>query len=800
MALGIGATTTFFSLAYGVLLRPLPWPEPDRVVRLQETRGGRAGRIPLTISNTTYHAWRDVPGATIEEIGGWMRGQQMTMTVGSGEPERVRVGHVTPSLLRVLRVHPLAGRTFVDDDAGRAAGPEVILLGFGLWQRRFAGAADIVGRTLRLDDRTVTIVGVMPRDFAFPDRETDAWLPLTIARVEAGGQVIRAMIFNAVARLRPGVSPEQAAGEGTARARGAPQLGLAAVALFGTNDDIAVSAIPARTALTADVRPALMILLGAVALLFLAALASIFVLQSSRAAKRSREMAIRAAIGARGGDLARQCLAESAILGIASGLAALAVSTVLHYALPALLPADFPRAADVQLDRAVIAFAFLITVVASAACGFVPLTQQRTGNLVESLASDSTMPGASAAGRSGRRVRGAMMTLQVSIACVLLVGAALLARSFAALLTADRGFDSHNVLTAHITMKARPFASQSAAVERVQARLQSLPGVAHVAFGNALPYVTTGGFRGLTLPSPTDPAVKIQAQTIVRTVDPEYFPALRLRLVEGRPLNRTDTSSSRPVVVVNRTFAAKYLGPHPVGAVLPFVAGSRREWEVVGIVDDVRQGGLSGVAPSPFGGVADPPQPETFFSYRQWDSPVSELAFVIRAADPEVLAPTLRTILREEDPTVAIDSMMTMEERVMNSLARPRTYAVLVGGFALFSVIIAVVGVFGTISYVSMLRTREIGLRTALGARPRDILQLVTIEAAVVGLLGVAVGVGAAFALARSLGSLIYGISTHDVLTFVTVPAVLIALVAFACALPARRALQVSPIVALRNE
>jgi predicted permease len=448
----------------------------------------------------------------------------------------------------------------------------------------------------------------------------------------------------------------------------------------------------------------------------------------------------------------------------------------------------------------VIAFALLTTLAASAACGLVPLIQLRGGNLVESLASDSAMPGASAAGRSGRRVRAAMMMVQVAIACVLLVGAALLARSFAALLSADRGFDSRNLLTAHVTTKSRSFASESAGLERAQARLQSLPGVAHVGFGNALPYVTTGGVRGLTLPSPTDPAVKIQAQTIMRTVDPEYFPALRLRLVEGRPLNRTDTSSSRPVVVVNRTFAARYLRPHPVGTVLPFVAGTRREWEVIGIADDVRQGGLSGVAPSPFGGVADPPQPELFFSYRQWDSPVSELVFVIRAADAEALAPTLRTVLREEDPTVAIDSMMTMEERVMNSLARPRTYAVLVGGFALFSVIIAVVGVFGTISYISTLRTREIGVRTALGARPRDILQLVTIEAAAIGLSGVAVGAAAAFALARSIGSLIYGISTHDVATFVTVPAVLIALVACACALPARRALRVSPIVALRNQ
>jgi MacB-like periplasmic core domain len=285
MALGIGATTTFFSLAYGVLLRPLPWPEPNRVVRLQETRAGNPGRIPWTISNPTYYALREDP-RTIEAIGGWMRGQSMTMTVGNSDPERMRIGRVTPSLFTVLRAHPIMGRLFADDDAIGGEVPSVVLLGFGLWQRRFGGAPDVVGRTLRLDDRLLTIVGIMPRDFSFPDRDTQAWLPLSVSRVDAGDEVIRAMIFNAVARLRSEVTADQAADEATARARAAPKLGLAGVALFGSADDIAVSITPARTALTADVRPALVILLGAVVLLFCTALASVLVLQSSRAARR----------------------------------------------------------------------------------------------------------------------------------------------------------------------------------------------------------------------------------------------------------------------------------------------------------------------------------------------------------------------------------------------------------------------------------------------------------------------------------------------------------------------------------
>ena len=795
IALGVGATTALFSLTYGVLLRPLPWPEPERLVRLQETRGASPGRVPWTITNTTYHAWRERP-ATIEEIGGWMRGQMMTMTVGSGDPERLRVGHVTPGLLRVLRVQPALGRLFADDDA-RAA-PEVVLLGFRLWQRRFGSASDVVGRTFRLDDRLLTIAGIMPDGFAFPDRDTEAWLPLGVARVEAGDKTIRAMIFNAVARLRPGVSPQQAASEATSRGRAAPTLAAAAVALFGSSGEIAVTAVPARDALTADVRPALFVLLAAVGLLFSTALASVLVLQGSRTISRRREMAVRMAIGARSGHLLRQWLAESAALGICGGIAGLLFAAGLHRVLPALLPPDFPRVDEVHLDSQVAMFAGALTLLAVVVCGVWPALQLRDENLVQSLAADGMGQGPAGGARS-TRMRIAMMVAQVAIAAVLLVGTGLLARSFSTLLAADRGFDPRNVLTAHITMKPRAFASQAAGVERAQQRLEALPGVAHAGFGNALPFVTSGGFRGFTIPSPRDPSAKVQVQTLVRTVSPEYFEAMRLRVIAGRALNHRDTLSSRPVVVVNRTFASQYLGTSPVGTILPVAVGSRSEWEVVGIVDDLRQGGLSGVAPAAFGGIADPPQPEMFFTYRQWTSNVSELVYVIRtSADPSTMTPALRSILREEDPSLAIDSVMTMEDRLMHSLARPRTYAILVGGFALFAVAIAAVGLFGVMSYMAAQRTREIGVRTALGAQPHDILRLVTREAVAILAGGLAIGLTIAFLLARSVAPLLYGVPVHDVPSFAAVPIVLSAVVALACAVPARRATRVSPLEALR--
>lgn len=799
-ALAVGATSTTFSLLRGVLLKPLPWSEPDRLVRLQETRGGNRGRVPWTITNTTYHAWREHP-ATIEEVGGWMRGQMMTLVVGSGDAERLRVGRVTPSLLRVLRARVSLGRLFSESDGQARPGAEVVILGFGLWQRRFGSDAAVVGQTLRLDDRLMTIIGVMPRDFAFPDHETQAWLPLEIPRVEANTDVIRAVIFNALARLGTGSSAEQASSEATARGRAAPNLGSAAVALFGSSGEVTVAAVRARDALTGDVRPALIVLLSAVGLLFSAAIASVLVVQSSRAAARRRQTAVRLAIGADARQVLRHWLIESAVIGVCGGAAGLLLAAGLHRVLPVVLPSDFPRVEDVRLDAVVAVFATGLTLLAIILCGLVPALQIRDRRLVDFLAGDGATAD-TAANSNPWRVRTVMMAAQVAVACVLLVATGVLARSFVALLAADRGFDPRDVLTAHLTLtKPRPFASQSAGLERAQRRLAALPGVQSAGFGNALPFVTTGGFRGFTIPSPKDPGATVQVQTLLRTVSPEYFPALGLRVLAGRPLDSTDTLTSRPVVVVNKTFAAQYLGADPVGTILPIAVGSRREWEIVGIIEDVRQGGLSGVAPAVFGGVADPPQPEIFFTYRQWTTSVGEIVYVVRGdGNSAPLASTLRTIVREEDPMLTVDSIMTMEDRVMHSLARPRTYAVLIGGFAVFAVSIAAVGLFGVISYVAARRTREIGIRTALGAQPRHILRLVTTEAVLILVVGLATGLGVAALGSRLLTPLLYAVSPFDIITFVGVPFVLATIVAAACAVPARRAARLSPLTALRHQ
>lgn len=798
VALGVGATTTLFSLAYGVLFRPLPWPDAGTIMRLQETRGGNQGRVPGTITNTTYHAWRDQPG-TIEEIGGWTRRRSVRVVVDGAAPEPLRVLSVTPGLFRVLRASPAAGRLLADTDLDARGTGNAIVIEFGVWQRRFGGRPDVIGKTIRLDDRAMTIVGVMPRDFFFPDREAEAWVPLGVARVIPGANTIPGMIFNAIARLRPGATPEQATSEATARGRAAPSLLEAGLALFGSSGEIRVVAVPARDALTGEVRPALLMLLAAVGLLFCTAIASLVILQSSRAVKRHREMAVRAAIGAGTGRLTVLWLLESGVLATLGGIAGLVLSYAFHRALPTILPSDFPRVDDITLDVRVALFAAALALLASLVCGIVPAWQSRNRSLTASLASDSLAWHAGTPFH-GLRLRAAMMVAQVGVACVLLVGTGLLARSWTALLAVDRGFDPRDVLTAHATIDPRPFAAQAASLERAQDRIRALPGVTHVAFGNSLPFVTFGALQGMILPSLKDPGTKVQAQALMRVVSPEYFGAMGLRLLAGRALERTDSSTSRPIVVVNRTFATQYLRPSPVGTVLPMPYGTRKEWEIVGIVDDVRQGGLRGIAPSLFGGVTDPPQPELYFTYRQWDFPVTELVYVVRGtADPASLTATVRTILREEEPRLAIESTMTMDERVTASLARPRAYAMLVGGFAVFAVAIALVGLFGVLSHMAAQRTRELGLRSALGARPVDMLGVVARDAAWISVCGVVAGLGLAYILSRWLATFLYGVTSHDPFTFVAVPLFLLVAAATACAIPAYRATRISPLVALRT-
>jgi predicted permease len=564
--------------------------------------------------------------------------------------------------------------------------------------------------------------------------------------------------------------------------------------MFGGNGPAEIAAIPAIEMMTAEVKPALLVMLAAGILLLVTATANVASLQLARAVTRRREIAIRAAIGAGAGRLARQLTVESVILGLTGGLVGLAFALGMHRALPWLLPADCPRLDDLTVDARVMLFSAGVSLAVSIACSVLPALHARRLNVTEALSDGAAALGGGILRSGTLRARTAIMVAQVAVACVLLIGGALLGRSFVALLNADRGYDPRNLLTARIPLPAQfSMARRTELLNTLLARLRSTPGVSGVAFGNALPLVSAGGFRAFKMRPPVDPSVEVDVNAMQRVVSPGYFATLGLRLVAGRTFSDGDTMASREVIVVNQSFAAKYLGPHPLGTIVPNLGmcrGDNDRWEVVGVVADMRQGA-----------VADARQPEIFLPYEQVGcaAAVPEPFVVVKTnTDPAPYAATVRTLLRQEEPTLAVDSVMTMEERVTNTLAKPRLYAVIVAGFGAFALAIAGVGLFGVLSYSVAQRSREIGVRTALGARPADIVALVLRHVAVMAACGIVAGAWLAFAVSRSMTNVLYGVDPHDPLTFVAVPAILAVVTAIACVVPARRAAQVDPVRALR--
>ena len=600
--------------------------------------------------------------------------------------------------------------------------------------------------------------------------------------------------------MRPGVTPPQVGAEGTARARAARDPGSAALALFGSGDPPAITATPALDVVIAEVRPAIRILLAAVLLLFGTAVASVATMQLARAAKRRREMTLRAALGASTARIARQWLTESLVIGVAGGVLGMAGAGLLIEMLPAILPADFPRLSDITLDWRVALASTTATLAAIAVCGLVPTLQARRIDLVQSLADDNLAPVGGGVRTPVARLRAAIMAGQIAVACVLLIGAGLLGRSLQSLINIDRGYDPTNLLTVRLPLPSgSTYAKSGAMLQGIADRLQALPGVTHASFGNALPLVSAGGMSGFNARLPRDPSTMAKVQAFHRTVAPAYLAAMGLRLRAGRLLTESDTETSQPVLVVNKSFADQYLGDDPIGRRLSLSLYRQAEWEIVGVVEDMKQGGLETAG---FISTADAAQPEMFSSYRQFgEMRPDSVFFVARATgDPSALAPAVRAIVREQAPALVLDSVMTMEDRLMSSLSRPRAYALVLGGFAMFALAIAAVGLFGVLSYSVAQRSREIGVRTALGAQTMDIVGLVLRSGMAITAAGLASGLAGAALLVESLSKILYGVGPFDPVTFAVVPLVLALAAALAAVGPARRAARIDPIRALRPD
>ena len=798
IALGVGAVTTLVSVAYGVLLRPLPWGNTERLVRLSETRGGREGRVPGTLMNGSYIAWADQP-QTLEAIGYYSGENQATLT-GAGEATRIAMSRVTPSTIALLNVAPVRGRIFEAAD-GRSPTNQssLALISYGLWEQRFGLRDDIVGQPLVLDGTAHTIVGVMPREFRFPSAEARAWIAWQAPPVDNPNGTKTGTVMRAIGRLKPGVTAAQAAAEGTARAIAAPDAGPVAMALFGAREPIRIDVTDAVQAAAADVRPAILILLMASVLLFATALANVANMQLARATVRHRELTIRAALGAATGRLARQLLIENAIVGVLGSAAGLAVTVALHRSLPALLPAGFPRVDAIDIDGRVLAFTLLLSLVTAIACGILPLFYVRRLEIARSLGDGSA--GSAGAGRGHvAGVRASIVASQVAVTCVLMIGGLLLARSFAAQVNADRGYEPANLLTASIPFPVSyPVDRKEQMLTRILERLAQRPAIAHAAISGGLPLVSAGGFVSFTFPSPFRQGAAVDAEAIRRVVTPGYFDALGMRLRTGRAIDDSDTLLSPRAVVVNRTFVAKFLENVPIekavglslGTNAVRVANGRAEAFIVGVVDDLRQDRPG-----------DPPQAEMFVSFAQAAGTNTSAQFFVVARtldDPLAHVESLRTVLREEDPAIALDAVMTMDQRIGSSLSRPRLYAVLFLGFAIFALVIAGAGLFGVLSQSVSQRSRELAVRSALGASRGAVIGVALKQTAVASVAGLATGLAASAALSGQLAPFIYGVSQRDWISFAAAPIVLLIAGAIACVVPARRVAQTDPVVVLRE-
>ena len=785
LTLGIGATTAVFGVVNATLLRPLPYPDADRLVRIQEEHPMNRGReMPAFMTSDTLEAWRENPQA-IDQIAGYT-GRSFTYQDES-EPVRVRGAAVSPALFPLLRATAWLGRVFTEDEEASAAQP-VAVLSYARWQTRHDADPRVLGRLITLDDVSYSVIGVMPEGFYFPDRETEIWIPLTLTTPQQRPGQRFIIAFSGLARLKDGVSLAQAEAEGQIivgrQAPLAPGMAAPTLRLVGFHDEM-----------VGDVRPALLALMAAVGFVLLIATANLANLLLARGAARQRELAVRAAIGAGRGRLIRQLVTESVALSVIGGGLGLAAAYWILGVLPSFAPAGIPGLGEAGIDATVLAFALAASVGAGVLFGTVPALQASRFDLVRALNEGAAQMGGGFRFRRGNRTRSVLVVAEVALALMLLVGAGLLVRSFVTLATGDPGFDPTNVLTVELNLPRPQYSDLTAAnalFDQVLERTAGRPGVEAVGLVSSLP-LTPGesliAFRIQGQAAPTSREEMTAARP--QLVSPGYLDAMGLRLVAGRFVTDQDTDSSPRVFVVNEAFASAYFpGEEVVGQRLNL--GRGEPTEIVGVVGDVHHRGLD-----------SRPQPELYFSYRQSLSGqgAPRASIVARTTgDPLALVPFLRQDILDLNPSLPIDNVMTMEARLSSSVAQPRFYALVLGVFAAGALALAMVGIYGVLAYTVSRRSREIGLRMALGADGGRIRNLVVRQGALLVGVGVAFGLAGALVTTRALESLLFGVTTLDLPTLIAVPVVLVTVAIVACYLPVRRATRVNPMDALRYE
>ncbi len=779
LALGIGANSAIFSVVNAVLLSPLPYERSENLVRIWSSwaefpRGG--------VSEPEYYDYRG--GDSLESIGAFIFPHNASLAVEGEEPEAVTRTLVTASLFRVLETPALHGRTLEEEENAPGKGG-VAVLSHGLWQRRFASDPGILGRTIRVEGETVTVVGVMPAWFQYPTAQVDLWLPLTLNPERPRGR--GAHFLRVVARLREGATLESARSE----------LGVVAGRLerefpksYPEGAGFSVLILPLADDLVAEVRPALLVLLGAVGFVLLIACANVANLFLARAAGRERELAVRKALGASQWSVVRQLLTESVLLSVLSGLASLILANGMTSALVRLAPREVPRLDSVSIDLPVLAFTFAVSILTGIAFGMVPaLRLSRTGaGGVLGSGRRRTL------GTEGRRAQKALLVSEVALAFTLLVGAGLLLRSFESLLRVDPGFDTTSLATARLSLPRETYPDQEARLlfyDTLRRNLDALTGVSRTAFASNPPF--SGFTSDHTFYVEGTDHETFSGSEEYREVSPGYFRTLRIPLLAGREFDVHDDAVAPPVTVVSESFARKYWNEEdPVGRRIKI--GERQSnspWvTVVGVVGDVRHRGLA-LSTLPM-------------YYLPYAHPDEEMTFLVRAlAEPEALLPSIREEVRKLDPGLAVFAVETMDRKVATSIAQPRFNLTLLASFAVLALGLAALGIYGLARYAVTQRTSEIGLRVALGASQREIQGMVLGEGLRIAGLGLVLGLIGSAALSRTLASipgLLHGISAMDLPTYIAVAGILSAVVVLASLPPAAKAARIAPLDALRFE
>jgi len=779
LALGVGANTAIFSVVNAVLLRPLPYADPDRLVRLSED----SPQVPqMSISYPNFLDWRE-QNKVFTGIAA-MQFRSLNLT-GADEPERLAGRAVSAEFFDVLGVKPAAGRSFLPEE-DRPGASRVCILSHGLWQRRFGSDPSPVGKQLRLGGESYTVIGVLPASYRF-GTPTDIFVPIGLRAGEMMERGSHPGIY-AVARLKPGVSVERARTELVSLAeRISTQYGMKGNSATLT---------PLREALVGDIRTSLLVLLGAVGFVLAIACANVANLLLARAASRHREMAIRAALGAGRWRIVRQLLTESVLLALLGGGVGLLLAWWGVDVLRAVSVDSLPTTTEVNLDGKVIIFTLLVSIVTGVIFGLAPALGAAKTDLHNTLKESGR--GSTASGRRAW-LRSALVVVEVALSLVLLVGAGLLIKSFLRILDTDPGFKSENLLTMQLALNVKKDEGGKVLnfFNDLSGRIKGLPGVESVAFSNGLPLgqASDTSFAIVGRPKP-EPGK--QPQTMIYIPSTEYLQAMGIRLVKGRFFTAQDTHRSPRVAVIDEAFARQqFPDEDPLGHYIAGDGKDNPDAEIVGVVAHVKHFGLD---------ATERIQAQLYLPFNQApDDALPSLAprmnLIIRTtADPLTLASAVRREVQELDPNQPVYNVNTMEQTLDRSLAPQRFSMTLLLLFAVVALALASVGIYGVIAYTVSSRTHEIGIRMALGAQKTDILRLIVGHGMSLALFGVLLGLAVAFAVTRVMASQLYGVSATDPAVFVGI-AVLLGAVAFlASYIPARRATKVDPMIALRYE